>query len=90
MRVSDPTTLSFEIGICLAGGGWSFFSSCSTVRVVVKIRENFETQPSKAGSGCDSKSVEAYLDNELPAILLGIVFSFTFRLYAFEKILTLA
>ena len=52
--------------------------------------DQFETQPSKAGSGCDSKSVEAYLDNELPAILLGIVFSFTFRLYPFEKILTLA
>ena len=37
------------------------------------ISEPIETQPSKAGSGCDSKSVEAYLDNELPARLLGIV-----------------
>lgn len=32
--VSDPTKWRFEIGIRLAGGKWSFFSSYSTVRVL--------------------------------------------------------
>ena len=34
MIVGEPTTRSIEIGICLAGGKWSYFSGFPTVMVL--------------------------------------------------------